>query len=445
MSQGMLDFIKLISKEKDLDERTVADAMEQAIITASKKDFEQYRKIRPVIDLETGEYHVYVTKQVMGEAVTKPKFQIAPADAEKLLKKEVQIGEEIEVEIEASEFGRIAAQAARQVVYQRLRDAEKDKVYNDYKSRVGELLTGIVSRFEKGDTYLSIGKTEAILPFKEVPKGAKYKYGDRLKAVIINVKRNTKGPQVVLSRTIPKLIEQLFVQEVPEISEGIVEIVNVAREPGIRSKIAVYSHNSDVDPVGACVGMKGSRVQMIVSELESEKIDIVPYNEDPEKFIASALNPAKVLGMILRKNDNLAIVKVSKENLSLAIGKQGVNARLAVKLTGWKIDIKCEDDEKHKVTDIDEEIRRRYLEDFLNQIPGLNSNLIAKIAATDINSVEKLSHADIENFTAIEGIGEELAESIISGANEYMEALREMNEEESEKNKVQEEEIKEEK
>lgn len=441
MVQELRDFIKLISKEKDLDEKIVAEAIEQAIISASRKDFEQYRKLRPQLDPETGEFKLFVTKRVV-EDVKNPKTQMSVNEAEKLINKKSAVGDEIEIEIKPKDFGRIAAQAARQVVYQRLHDAEKDKIYNEYKKRIGEFVTGTVHRIEKNDVIISLGKTDALLPRKETPPGIRYKFGDRLKVVVISVKKSAKGPQVIVSRTTPKLIEQLFIQEVPEISEGIVEIVNIAREPGFRTKIAVRSKNSDVDPVGACVGMKGSRVQMIVRELESEKIDIVPYSDEPSAYIKAALNPAHIIDIKIKEGKKVAEVLVDKENLSLAIGKKGLNARLAVKLTGWKIDIKCEREvleiapeveaemETETEKEYEREIQMRYLEDFLNQIPDMNNDLFNKIAASQLNSVEILANATLDELKEAFSIEEAYAEAIIQGANEYSEALREMRQEE---------------
>ena len=262
-----------------------------------------------------------------------------------------EIDDTIEIEVTPANFGRIAAQAAKQVVVQRVREAERGIIYEEFMSREGDIITGLVSRVENRNVFIDLGKTEAILMPAEQIAGETYEHGDRIKAYIVEVKRTSKGPQIVVSRTHPGLLKRLFELEVPEIQEGIVEIKSVAREPGMRSKIAVWSKDEDVDPVGSCVGHKGMRVQAIVDELGSEKIDIVKWNEDSAKFIANALSPAKVVSVAVNEDEKVSRVVVPDYQLSLAIGKEGQNARLAAKLTGWKIDIKSETQAKDDVLD----------------------------------------------------------------------------------------------
>ncbi|MDY6350119.1 MAG: transcription termination factor NusA, partial [Selenomonas sp.] len=267
------------------------------------------------------------------------------------IRAEYEPGDIIEIEVTPANFGRIAAQAAKQVVVQRVREAERGIIYEEFMSREGDIITGLVSRVENRNVFIDLGKTEAILMPAEQIAGETYEHGDRIKAYIVEVKRTSKGPQIVVSRTHPGLLKRLFELEVPEIQEGIVEIKSVAREPGMRSKIAVWSKEEDVDPVGSCVGHKGMRVQAIVDELGSEKIDIVKWNEDSAKFIANALSPAKVVSVAVNEDEKVSRVVVPDYQLSLAIGKEGQNARLAAKLTGWKIDIKSETQAKDDVLD----------------------------------------------------------------------------------------------
>src|SRR5690606_10390089 len=280
-------FIRQISKEKDLDVDVVKEAIQQAIISASRKNLSQFEEARPELDVETGELHLFVTKTVV-KIATNPRTQISQRDAQKV-KADAEVGEQIEVEIDPAAFGRIAAQSARQVVMQKLKDAERHKVYGEYESRKGAIFTGVLQRFEKRDMVLNLGKTEALLPLTETPIGTKYRVGDRIKVVLTEIDPEARGPVLKVSRNSEQLVAKLFEQEVPEIADGTVRIVSIVREPGARTKLAVESTTSDVDPVGACVGVKGSRVQMIVRELEHEKIDIVPYSDNVREVIKAAL------------------------------------------------------------------------------------------------------------------------------------------------------------
>jgi len=295
----------------------------------------------------------------------------------------------------------------------------------DFKDKIGQVVTSIVQRYERQDAVVALGKVECLLPKQEIPQGVRYRFGDRIRCLIVDVRRAAKGPQVILSRTRSDLVKQLFATEVPEISDGTVRIVEIAREPGIRTKSAVNSMDANVDPVGACVGMKGSRVQMIVRELDNEKIDIVPYSPIAENFIRSALNPAQIVSIKLQPVEKRAEVVVERDSLAKAIGKRGQNAKLAAKLTGWKIDI-AEQEEAETIARI-ELINLEYLEDFLTQVEGLPEIVRAAIAkSSDFNSVEKLadlSPKDLFNFT---GDNVEMGERIIEGAQEYLEGLREM-------------------
>jgi N utilization substance protein A len=423
MQQNLKGFIRQISKEKDLEIEIIKEAIEQAIVSASKKTLSHFENARPDLDVETGELKIFAEKTAVKQ-VTTPRHEITLEKARQITNR-AKLGDVVEVEIDPGEFGRIAAQSVRQGILQRLRDAERENIYEEYKDRVGQVVTGIVQRFERRDAIVSFGKVEAVLPLEEIPYGIRYRFGDRLKLIIVEVKKSTKGPQVCVSRTRPELVMRLFEQEVPEISDGTVKIVGMAREPGIRTKVAVTSTNPDVDPVGACVGMRGSRVQMIVRELENEKIDIIPYSSDPKTFITNALNPAEIIKVNLNLEEKYAQVIVAKDGLSVAIGKKGQNAKLAAKLSGYKVDIKSEVAEAEALAA--KEIRRRYLEDFLSQIDGLPEPMRDAITASTLDSVEKIAEAKPEQL--VETIGPdsiELVERLIEGAKEYTEALKEM-------------------
>ena len=346
---GFLDALKELAAEKGVEEEVLFDAIEAALISAYKRNFGSAQNVRVVLDRHTGAYHVYAIKTDV-EEVFDDGEEISLAQAWPI-NPDCEIDDTIEIEVTPANFGRIAAQAAKQVVVQRVREAERGIIYEEFMSREGDIITGLVSRVENRNVFIDLGKTEAILMPAEQIAGETYEHGDRIKAYIVEVKRTSKGPQIVVSRTHPGLLKRLFELEVPEIQEGIVEIKSVAREPGMRSKIAVWSKDEDVDPVGSCVGHKGMRVQAIVDELGSEKIDIVKWNEDSAKFIANALSPAKVVSVAVNEDEKVSRVVVPDYQLSLAIGKEGQNARLAAKLTGWKIDIKSETQAKDDVLD----------------------------------------------------------------------------------------------
>ena len=337
---GFLDALKELAAEKGVEEEVLFDAIEAALISAYKRNFGSAQNVRVVLDRHTGAYHVYAIKTVV-EEVFDDVEEISLAQA-RTINPDYEIDGTIEIEVTPANFGRIAAQAAKQVVVQRVREAERGIIYEEFMSREGDIITGLVSRVENRNVFIDLGKTEAILMPAEQIAGETYEHGDQIKAYIVEVKRTSKGPQIVVSRTHPGLLKRLFELEVPEIQEGIVEIKSVAREPGNRSKIAVYSKDENVDPVGSCVGHRGLRVQSIVDELGSEKIDIVKWSENPAKFIANALSPAKVVSVAVNETEKVSRVVVPDYQLSLAIGKEGQNARLAAKLTGWKIDIKSE-------------------------------------------------------------------------------------------------------
>ncbi|MFW5648374.1 MAG: transcription termination factor NusA [Candidatus Alkaliphilus sp. MAG34] len=332
--------LEQIEKDKGISKDTLIEAVEAALISSYKRNFGSAQNVRVEINRDTGEVNVYSRKTITDD-VTDDLLEIHIEDAKKH-NINYEIGDVFEGKVTPRNFGRIAAQTAKQVVVQRIREAERGIVYDEFINRESELVTGEVSRVSRGSVYISLGRTEAILgPSEQIPN-EEYKHGDRLKCYIVEVKKTTKGPQILLSRTHPGLVKRLFEFEVPEIHDGIVEIKSISREAGSRTKIAVDSRDPNVDSVGACVGPKGIRVQAIVDELNGEKIDIIKYSDDPEKFIASSLSPAKVILCEVEPEEKTARVIVPDYQLSLAIGKEGQNARLAAKLTGWKIDIKSE-------------------------------------------------------------------------------------------------------
>ncbi|WP_027363806.1 transcription termination factor NusA [Desulfotruncus alcoholivorax] len=340
MSTEFLDALKDLVKEKGISIKVLLEAIEAALLSAYKRNFGSLQNAKVYIDRETGECKVFAQRTVV-EKVEDPRLEISIEEA-KAIDPRYEIDDMVETEVTPKNFGRIAAQTAKQVVVQRIREAERNIIYEEFANRDGDIITGIVQRIEQKNIFIELGKTEAILTPTEQMPGETYNQGDRIKAYIVEVRKTTKGPQIFVSRTHPGLLKRLFELEVPELQEGVVELKSVAREAGYRSKIAVYSRDENVDPVGACVGPKGMRVQTIVNELNGEKIDIIKWDHDPSKFIASSLSPAKVVAVEVWEDEKIARVIVPDYQLSLAIGKEGQNARLAAKLTGWKIDIKSE-------------------------------------------------------------------------------------------------------
>lgn len=342
MSTQLLDALTVLEKEKGIARDVIIEAIEAALVSAYKRNFNQAQNVRVDLNLETGTMRVFARKEVVDE-VFDSRLEISVEDAGEI-NPSYEVGDVVELEVTPKDFGRIAAQTAKQVVTQRVREAERGIIYSEFVDREEDIMTGIVQRQDNRFIYVALGKIEALLPVSEQMPNETYKPHDRIKVFITKVEKTTKGPQIFVSRTHPGLLKRLFEIEVPEIFDGTVEIKSVAREAGDRSKISVYAENSEVDPVGACVGTKGARVQAIVNELKGEKIDIVQWSEDPVTFVANALSPSKVLDVQVNEDDKATRVVVPDYQLSLAIGKRGQNARLAAKLTNWKIDIKSETD-----------------------------------------------------------------------------------------------------
>ena len=336
--------IQELEKEKGIKKDYLLDSIEQALLTAYKRNYNSQENVKVVVDRETGASHLYSVKEVI-EHAENPILQISLADARKI-DKEAKIGDTVDVELVPKNFGRIAAQTAKQVIIQKLREAEREIIFNEYNERKGEIVSGIIQKADPSIVVMDLGKVEGIMPAKEQIPTEKYHVNDKIKGYILDVKKGAKGvPQVIISRACPEFVKKLFEFEIPEIYEGVIEIKGVSRDPGSRSKVAVYSPNENIDPVGSCVGQKGVRIQNIINELNGEKIDVIEWNADLSTYISSALLPAQVMAVDIDEENRVAQVIVPDDQLSLAIGKSGQNARLAAKLTGlsdWRIDIKSE-------------------------------------------------------------------------------------------------------
>lgn len=337
MNKDLFAALDSLEKEKGISKEILFETLEVALISAYKRNFQSTPAVRVNIDRESGEIKVFSQLKVV-ENVEAPQQEVSLYEA-RVYDPRCRLDDVVEMEVTPQEFGRIAAQTAKQVVIQRIREAERELIYESFVDRTEEIITGLVRRFDQRNVIIDLGRTEAILPLEEQIPHERYRQGERVKTFIVDVKKTTKGPQIIVSRTHTGFLKRLFEMEVPEIYEGIVEIKAAAREAGNRSKLAVFSNNKDIDPVGSCVGPKGGRVQAISNELKGEKIDIIKWSSDTEEFIANALSPAKVASVILNSENKTATVVVPDTQLSLAIGKEGQNARLAAKITGWKIDI----------------------------------------------------------------------------------------------------------
>ena len=330
-----------LEKEKGIKKEELLDSIRTALITAYKRNFDALENVDVKMDEQTGATHVYSIKEVM-ENANDPALEISLEEARKI-NKELKIGDTVEVEIVPRDFGRIAAQTAKQVIIQKLRETERNMIFNEYNERKGEIVTGLIQKADKHIVVLDLGKLEGIMLPKDQIQTETYRVNDKIKGYVVDVERGEKGiPQAIVSRTHPDFVRKLLEFEIPEIYEGLIEIKSVSRDPGLRSKIAVYSPNENIDPVGSCVGQKGIRIQNVINELHGEKIDVIEWNPDPSIFIASALLPAQIMAVDIKEEEKFAQVIVADDQLSLAIGKAGQNARLAAKLTNWKIDIKSE-------------------------------------------------------------------------------------------------------
>ena len=353
MNAEFIEALNALEKERGIGKDVLISAIEAALNSAYKRNYGSSANVRSEVDPETGDIHIYASKSVV-EKVENPNSEISLADAKKV-NALYEVGDVLEEEVKTRDFGRIAAQTAKQVVVQRIREAERGVIYEEYVEKENEVLTAIVQRVEKGNVYVELGKTDGLLTPNETIPGETYENSDRIKVYALEVRKDNRGPQVLVSRTHPGLVKRLFELEVPEIQSGVVQIKSIAREAGFRTKVAVHSTDLQVDPVGACVGQRGARVERIVNELHNEKIDIIEWDPDSAVYIAKALSPAKVLMVYINEEEKAAKVVVPDNQLSLAIGREGQNARLAAKLTGWKIDIKSESQAENEMNGIEEE------------------------------------------------------------------------------------------
>lgn len=422
MSSDLFHAIEQIGREKGIDVDVVIDAVKDAVVAASKKHFHTREELTAEFNRERGSYDVFALKRVVTD-VLDPDLEISIEEARKY-DPLAELDSMLRLPKPRVDLGRIAAQAAKQVIYQKVREAERENVYKEYNDRVGEVVNGIVKRFERGDIVLDLGKTEAILPRREQSRAEHYNQGDRIRAVIVNVDKSAKGPQVTVSRTDTRLLMKLFEMEVPELYDGTVVIESIARDPGDRAKVAVRSKEKDVDPVGACVGIKGSRVQAIIRELRGEKIDIVQWSDDATIFVGNALNPAKIgrVSVVDEANRRLEIT-VDDSQLSQAIGKKGQNVRLASQLIGWSIDIKSESEKKREIEDEMARVQRGTRE--MRALPGVGEKTIQRLLDTGYRSLEELVAAGVGALCAVEGVGDKTAQKIIESAEEGIVRRRE--------------------
>ena len=412
----LLQIAEAVAREKSIDKEIVLSAMEEAIQRAARSRYGSELDIRAKIDPKTGETSLRRVITVVEDGEVENESAQMPLSEARRINAEAQVGDEFSEPLPPIEFGRIAAQSAKQVIVQKVREAERERQYEEYKDRVGEIVSGVVKRSEFGHTIVDLGRAEGIVRRDESIPRESFRPGDRIRAYIFDVRREQRGPQIFLSRARPEFMAKLFAQEVPEIYDGIVEIVAVARDPGSRAKIAVRSNDSAIDPVGACVGMRGSRVQAVVNELQGEKIDIIQWTPDAASFIVNALAPAEVSKVVLDEDARRIEVVVPEDQLSLAIGRRGQNVRLASQLSGWEIDIMTEEEEAERRQKEFAERTQRFMDAL-----DMDEMLAQLLASEGFATVEELAYVDISEIAGIEGLDEEFAEEIQSRAREYLE------------------------
>ncbi|MBI2822731.1 MAG: transcription termination factor NusA [Acidobacteria bacterium] len=432
--------IDQISKEKNIDPKVIIGALEDAMVAAAKKYFRTNEDLQSRYEPDTGMIEVFAVKRVVDE-VTNDSREISLEEA-KEIDESLEIDDTVEVPKPTDVLGRIAAQTAKQVIFQKVREAERENVYSEYNERVGELINGIVRRFEGSDIIVDIGKTEAVLPYHEQSRSESYKQGDRMRAVIVRVSKLSKGPQVILSRTDPALLMRLFEMEIPEVYDGTVTIKHAVREAGERAKVAVRSRDTDVDPVGACVGMKGSRINSVIRELRGEKIDIIEYSDDLIEYALNALSPARISKVLIADAEQKILeVVVQEDQLSLAIGKKGQNVRLASKLLGWQIEIKSEEEKRREVATEMEKMAAGLTD--VSQL-ALGEKTAEKLYQAGVTTVRELVNLNEEELREIPGIGEKTAARVLVTARQFLEGaerrrLQRAEGEEAEEESVEEE------
>ncbi|MDR3748213.1 MAG: transcription termination factor NusA [Acidobacteriota bacterium] len=424
MASELYNVIDALSREKGIDPQIVVSAVEDAIVVATRKYYKTQENLRAELDKESGQIRAYAVRTIVEgfEQIEDPNAQITLEEA-KRVDPAAEVGGELRTYKPTDVLGRIAAQLAKQVIFQKVREAERDTVYNEYIGRVGEIINATIKRTEGQDVIVDLGKAEARMPRKEQSRLESFAPGERARVAIVRVEKASKGPQVVVSRAVPELVSHLFQTEVPEIYDNTVVIRAIAREAGERTKIAVMSKDKDVDPVGACVGMKGMRVQSIIRELRGEKIDIIEYHEDPVTFAEKALQPAKVSRVtVLEGEDKHLEVIVDDSQLSLAIGKKGQNVRLAAKLLGWKIDIKSEEEKRQEV---EERMSGMMVQQAtpLENIPDLEPGIVEKLVAAGITTVEAVADMTPEQLEEVPGVGPKTVEKISIAVNNYFSSL----------------------
>ena len=421
MNNPLQQTIEAVAKEKGIAPDVIITAIEDAVLTASRKYYKSDENLRAKFNQDTGQVELFAVRHIV-EEVTEPATEIALAEAQELYGEEAEVDMEIEFPKPTDVLGRIAAQTAKQVIFQKVREAERENIHEEYKDRVGEVMSGTVKHFENGDIIVESSRIEALLPRREQSRAENYTTGDRIRAVIREVSKSTKGPQLILSRTDPILLIKLFEQEVPEIYDSTVIIKGAVREAGDRAKVAVHSRERDIDPVGACVGMKGSRVQAIIRELRGEKIDIVEWSEDPVTFVTNALSPARVQRVTI-VDDVERIIEVVVENaqLSLAIGKKGQNVRLAAKLVGWRIDIKSEEDKRAEVEAQFDELES--VDESATLKLNVDDEQVQKLSDAGLDTADRLLEATATQIAEVIGSDEVAAKEIQAAVREQVEAV----------------------
>jgi N utilization substance protein A len=432
LNYEVLEALGQIAQEKNVDKAMVIETLEIGLLSATKRRFGTSDNVEVDIDLNSGDIQVFATKSVVNDdEVDDPALQIGLTAAREV-EPNVKINGEIKELLRFADFGRNAIQSTKQILIQRVREAEREKIYEDYQNRLGEIISGTVQQISHGDILINLGRTEAVIPLKEQIRKERYRQGDPIRAYLVNVLRTSKGPQVVLSRTHPQFLVKLFQFEVPEIYEGIIEIKAVAREPGERAKIAVYSNDARIDPVGACVGMKGSRVQAVVRELSNERIDIVPWSDDEAIFLSRGLSPATVKRVVVDRNKTAMTAIVEDDQLSLAIGKSGQNARLAAQLTGWKVDIITET----RFQELQLEKAATFVP--LTEVTGVGKVMLERLEAAGILSANDLVDVSLVRLLDVPGIGESTGEKVQGAAEKVVSVKVQTYREELEKQRAEE-------
>ncbi|MFQ5519973.1 MAG: transcription termination factor NusA [Candidatus Methylomirabilia bacterium] len=417
MNRELIYVIEQIGREKGIDKEVLFEALESALLSASRRTMGAADNLRMHLDRQSGDLKVYCKKRVV-TTVVDPKIEMTVAEARQI-NPEAQLDDEVEQEVERRDFGRIAAQTAKQVILQRVREAEREGIYSDFIGKEGQIIRGVVHRIERRNLIVEVAKAEAIVPEREQIPGERFNPGERVRAYVLEVRKTVRGPQITLSRTHPGFLIRLFETEIPEIAEGIVAVKAAAREGGERAKVAVASTRRNVDPIGACVGLRGTRIQVISRELRGEKIDIVEWSPEPEVFVARALSPAKVSSVILRHGEDRSVLVVVPDNqLSLAIGKRGQNARLAAKLTGTMVDIKSESEVEAERQREEEEHEQGVAA--LQEFPGIGPQLLDKLVEHRLFSPVRIARAGLEQLMEVPGVGEKKAERLLAAAQEWV-------------------------